>query len=103
APFYFRDNTPHECSDTWQVARSEFDQMMLENAREHGATAHEGVRVFDVIFEGGRAAGVTVREGDGTLRDVRAQVVVDASGQAGLIQNRLQLRVWDPVLNKGAI
>jgi flavin-dependent dehydrogenase len=28
---------------------------------------------------------------------------VDASGQNGLIQNRLRLRVWDPLLNKGAI
>ena len=36
APFYFCDNKPHECSQTWQVVRSEFDQMMLENAREHG-------------------------------------------------------------------
>jgi len=103
APFYFWDNKPHECSQTWQVARSEFDQMMLENAREHGVTAHEGVRVFDVLFENERAVGVTVREEDGTLRDVRAKVVVDASGQTGLIQNRLRLRVWDPVLNKGAI
>src|SRR5215475_9312140 len=31
-PFYFRDHRPHECSDTWQVLRSEFDQLMLENA-----------------------------------------------------------------------
>jgi flavin-dependent dehydrogenase len=37
------------------------------------------------------------------MRDVRAKVVVDASGQAGLIQNKLRLRVWDPTLNKGAI
>jgi len=103
APFYFWDNKPHECSQTWQVVRSEFDQMLLENAREHGASAHEGVRVFDVIFEGDRAAGVTIREDDGTLREVRAKVIVDASGQAGLIQNRLRLRVWDPILNKGAI
>jgi flavin-dependent dehydrogenase len=103
APFYFWDNKPHECSQTWQVARSEFDQMMLENAREHGVTAHEGVRVLDVLFEGERAVGVTVREEGGARRDVRAKVVVDASGQAGLIQNRLRLRVWDPVLNKGAI
>ena len=35
APFYFHDNRPHECSQTWQVVRSEFDSMMLENAREH--------------------------------------------------------------------
>src|SRR6058998_3427332 len=103
APFYFWDNKPHECSQTWQVGRSEFDQMLLENAREHGAIAHEGVRVFDVLFEGDRAVGVTIKEADGKLRDVRAKVVVDASGQAGLIQNRLRLRVWDPVLNKGAI
>jgi flavin-dependent dehydrogenase len=103
APFYFWDNKPHECSQTWQVVRSEFDQMLLENAREHGVAAHEAVRVLDVIFEGGRAAGVAIREDGGALREVRAQVIVDASGQAGLIQNRLRLRVWDPILNKGAI
>jgi hypothetical protein len=103
APFYFWDNKPHECSQTWQVVRSEFDQMMLENAREHGVVAHEGVRVMDVLFEGDRAVGVTVREADGSIREVRAKVVVDASGQSGLIQNRLRLRIWDPLLNKGAI
>jgi len=103
APFYFWDNKPHECSQTWQVVRSEFDQMMLENAREHGVVAHEGVRVLDVLFDDGRAVGVKIRNEDGTFRDVRARVVVDASGQNGLIQNRLRLRVWDPVLNKGAI
>jgi flavin-dependent dehydrogenase len=103
APFYFWDNKPHECSQTWQVVRSEFDQMMLDNAREHGVTVDEGVRVVDVLFDGDRAIGVTIQEDGGRRRDIRADVVVDASGQAGLIQNRLRLRVWDPVLNKGAI
>ena len=103
APFYFQDNKPHECSQTWQVVRSEFDQMMLENAREQGVDVREGVRVHDVLFEDGRAAGVRVREADGSFREIRAKVVVDASGQNGLIMNRLDLRVWDPVLNKGAI
>src|SRR5882724_9170180 len=27
-PFYFWDNKPHECSQTWQVVRSEFDLLM---------------------------------------------------------------------------
>ena len=102
-PFYFWDNKPHESSQTWQVLRSEFDQMMLDNAREHGATAHEGVRVVDVLFDGDRATGVRVKEATGAVRDVPAQVVVDASGQNGLLMKRLRLRVWDPVLNKGAI
>jgi flavin-dependent dehydrogenase len=103
APFYFWDNKPHECSQTWQVVRSEFDQMMLNHAREHGVRVHEGVRVMDVLFEGDRATGVTVKNEDGSLREVRAKVVVDASGQNGLLMNRLNLRIWDPVLNKGAI
>src|SRR5436305_9240014 len=87
APFYFSDNKPHECSQTWQVVRSEFDQMMLDNAREHGVAVHEGVRVVDVRFDpstpptarAGRAVGVTIQEPDGRRRDVDAKVVVDAS------------------------
>jgi flavin-dependent dehydrogenase len=102
APFYFWDNKPHECSQTWQVVRSEFDKMMLDNAREHGVDAHEGVHVLDVLFEGDRAVGVRIQDAGGR-RDVRSSVVVDASGQAALLQNRFKLRLWDPVLNKGAI
>ena len=102
APFYFRDNKPHECSQTWQVVRSEFDQMMLDNAREHGVEAFDGVHVVDVLFEGDRATGVRIQDQDGR-RDISAKVVVDASGQAGMLQNRFKLRLWDPILNKGAI
>ena len=103
APFYFYDNKPHESSQTWQVVRSEFDQMMLENAREHGVHAEEGVRVLDVLFDGDRATGVRIQREDGSVSEVRAKVVVDASGQSGLLMNRLKLRIWDPTLNKGAI
>jgi flavin-dependent dehydrogenase len=103
APFRFWDHKPHECSQTWQVVRSEFDAMLLDNARAHGAQVREGVHVQDVVFEGDRAVGVRIRDASGSHREVRAAVVVDASGQRALIQNRFKLRVWDPVLNKGAI
>jgi flavin-dependent dehydrogenase len=103
APFYFWDNKPHECSQTWQVERSEFDQMMLANAREHGVDAEEGAHVKEVLFESGRAVGVAVRHADGKEEELRARVIVDASGQSGILQHRFKLRVWDPVLNKGAI
>ena len=103
APFYFHDNKPHECSQTWQVVRSEFDLMMLNNAREHGVAAHEGVRVLDVNFDSDRATGVRIQNSDGSVHLVNSKVVVDASGQSGLLMNRLKTRVWDPVLNKGAI
>src|SRR6187399_2348469 len=89
APFYFWDNKPHECSQTWQVVRSEFDQMMLENAREHGVDAHDGVHVVEVLFDGdrrgetdraerGQAIGVAIKH-DGQRKEIKARVVVDAS------------------------
>ena len=79
APFYFWDNKPHECSQTWQVVRSEFDQMLLNNAREHGVQAHEGVRVLEVLFDGDRAVGVKIRPANGPDREVMANLGVTAS------------------------
>lgn len=102
-PFYFWDHKPHESSQTWQVRRSEFDTMMLENAREHGVDVQQGVRVLEVLFDGERAVGVKVQTEDGQQRDVMADVVVDASGQSSMIMSRMGLREWDPVLKKGAL
>ena len=102
-PFYFSDYKPHESSQTWQVSRGDFDKMMLDNAREHGVDVHEGVRVLEVLFEGSRAVGVRTVDETGVEREIRCSVVVDAAGQSGLIQDRLGLRTWDPVLKKAAV
>jgi len=102
-PFYFSDNKPHECSQTWQVRRSEFDHLMIENAREHGVSVFEGTRVLEVLWEGERAVGVKVQDEDGSIGEVRADVIVDASGQSSMIMSRLNLREWDPVLRKSAL
>lgn len=102
-PFYFDDHNPHESSQTWQVRRSEFDHINLNNAREKGVTVHEGARVLEVQFEGKRAVGVRVKPEDGPERVVRPKVVVDASGQSSMIIDRLGLREWDPALKKAAV
>ena len=102
-PFYFTDHNPHECSQTWQVLRSEFDEMMLNNAREHGVDVHEGARIREVMFEGDRAVGVRVSFDDGREEEVRAKVIVDASGQSAIIGNRFNLLEKDTSLRKGAV
>jgi flavin-dependent dehydrogenase len=102
-PFYFMEHKPHECSQTWQVLRSEFDRLMLENAQEHGVEVHQGVRVLDVIFEGNRAVGVEIQDENGTRGTIRADVIVDASGQSSLIMNKIKLRQWDLKLKKAAL
>jgi flavin-dependent dehydrogenase len=102
-PFYFMDHKPHECSQTWQVLRSEFDQMMLQNAQEHGVQVHQGVRVLDVLFDGDRAVGVELMDENGGRGTIRAEVIVDASGQSSMIMSKLKLRKWDPILRKAAL
>ena len=61
------------------------------------------MRVLEVLFEGERAVGVKVQYEDGSQREVRSRVVVDASGQSALIASRFKTRVVDPVLKKGAL
>jgi flavin-dependent dehydrogenase len=102
-PFYFTDHNPHECSSTWQVRRSEFDQMMLENAAEHGVQVHQGVRVREVLFDGDRACGVRIQHPDGSQEEVHAKVVVDASGQSAMLGSRFKLLEKDAELKKGAL
>lgn len=102
-PFYFNEHKPHESSQTWQVRRSEFDKLNLDNARESGVGVHEGARILEVLFEGKRAVGVRVKPEDGPEREVRSKVVVDASGQSTLIIDRFGLREWDPQLKKAAL
>jgi flavin-dependent dehydrogenase len=102
APFLFRWNDPRECSETWHVPRPEFDQMLFENAGEHGAECHQGVRVLDVLMDGDRATGVRLQTEDET-REVRAKVVVDATGQQAILSSKLGLRRVNPALKKAAI
>jgi flavin-dependent dehydrogenase len=102
APFYFADRDPNEWSRTWQVNRAKFDQMMLDNAREHGVQVIEQANVREVLFEGERAKGVRVTVA-GETSEIQAKVVVDATGQAGLISRQLKLRYGDEKLKNAVI
>ncbi|MCS7166035.1 MAG: NAD(P)/FAD-dependent oxidoreductase [Gemmatales bacterium] len=102
-PFYFFEINPHESSQTWQVLRSEFDELLLNNARKHGVQVHEGTRVMDVVFEGDRIRHLRIQHSDGREEMVWAPVIVDATGQSSLIANRLKIRRPDPRLKKGAV
>ena len=100
-PFYFFETIKHECAQTWQVLRSDFDRMLLDNARAKGADVQHGVTVRDVLTEGDRVAGVRADGPDGAKgREHRARVVIDATGRDSLVASRFRLRDRDPELNK---
>src|SRR6202035_3019848 len=49
-PFYFFNRYDRETvAQTWQVLRSEFDQMLLDNAREKGAEILEETSVKELL------------------------------------------------------
>src|SRR5580704_11406468 len=80
-PFYFHTHLKHEAAQTWQVLRSELDQMLLDNSRAHGAEVIEEITVREVIRDvKGAVAGVKAVTKDGETREFHAPVTVDASG-----------------------
>jgi flavin-dependent dehydrogenase len=107
SPFVFTRHDPHECSRTWHVERAKFDPFLLENAAKKGVEVRRGVRVLEVVFEGDRAVGVRVGEpasaGGEESKVIRATVIVDAAGQAGVLGSRFGLRNPNPKFRKTAI
>jgi flavin-dependent dehydrogenase len=103
-PFYFFQTIAHECAVTWQVVRSEFDAMLLDNARDKGAEVRQGATVRDVLMEGTRVVGVRVDEKDGTRGlEIRARVVVDATGRDTLLSRKFGWLKRDADLHKIAL
>ncbi|MFD8221349.1 tryptophan 7-halogenase [Streptomyces sp. NPDC059697] len=70
-------------SFAYQVERMKFDQILLDNAREHGVEVREACTVVDVLEDGERVGGVRYVDSDGREHSVTADFVVDASGNKG--------------------
>ena len=116
APFYFFETNPHESAVTWQVLRSEFDQMLLDNATENDVDVLRGFSVRKVIFEGKKATGVVIQNsGNSKLstpeknakskntETVHGTVIVDSTGQSSLIGRQLKLNTVEPNLKKASL
>ncbi|MBT6725073.1 MAG: FAD-dependent oxidoreductase [Planctomycetaceae bacterium] len=102
-PFFFEKHDPRECSQTWQVERSVFDQMLFDNAAEKGACCRDKTRVTNVLFDDGRATGVELGLEDGSTQQVKAKVVVDATGLSAILANHLNLKQEYEHLKKIAV
>ena len=103
SPFYFFQTNPHESAVTWQVLRSEFDQMLLDNAKEKGVEVHRGVGVREVLFDDDTATGVVTQHTDGTRETLQATVIVDSTGQRSLIGKQLNLNTIEPNLKMASL
>jgi flavin-dependent dehydrogenase len=103
-PFYFFNRYDRDTiGQTWQVLRSEFDQMLCEHAQSKGAVVKEEVTVKELIEQDGRVVGVRARDKAGRTTEHHARIVLDCSGKEAFTVVRNNWRVRDPYLSKIAV
>ncbi|MFN7921900.1 MAG: NAD(P)/FAD-dependent oxidoreductase [Bryobacteraceae bacterium] len=102
-PFYFFQHMEHEASMTWQVLRSDFDRMLIENARDRGAEILQGMTARELLRTDGAVTGVRATDANGASREFHAPITIDATGRDAFAVSRNGWKVRDPYLNKIAI
>ena len=75
-------------STTWQVRRSEFDRMMLDEALKRGAKILRGTAIKALQGEDGALVGIRIRHPNGEEEDISTKVVLDCSGQSTFLANQ---------------
>src|SRR5260221_4442042 len=100
-PFYFFNRYDRgTIAQTWQILRSEFDQMLLDNARAKGAAVLEETDVTGLIHDGGRVVGVETRNRAGETAEFRAPITLDCSGRESFAAVREGWRAKEPMPKK---
>jgi halogenation protein CepH len=86
----------------FQVIRAEFDQLLLENARDQGAEVHEEHAVETIDTSGPLPVVRGVAAG-GRAFEVAPRFLIDASGQAAVLGRQLRLRRFNEFFKNLAI
>ncbi len=76
----------------YQVRRSEFDQILWNNAAAKGARVIEGCRIAQVEFPPNGGVVATGQDSDGQPRRFEAKFLIDASGRDTLLAGRLAIK-----------
>ncbi|HEY1769432.1 MAG TPA: NAD(P)/FAD-dependent oxidoreductase [Chthoniobacterales bacterium] len=91
AKFYFKDGFRSYRDRSYQVIRSQFDELLLSHAREAGAEIREETTVHELAF-GDDSVSITVSEADKSAATLQARYLLDCSGRQTVIGNFLQLK-----------
>ena len=102
-PFYFETRYEKNVAQTWQVLRSEFDELLLNNARQKKAIVREEIAVKELLREGDRVVGVRARTKSGDVEEFFAPMTLDCTGKESFAAVRNGWRTPDPYLKKFAV
>lgn len=101
--WYFNHVIKDKSYLSFQVPRNEFDQVLLNNARTHGAQVAEETRVREIDIESSPDCVSVVTEGNRGNETHRARFVLDASGRDAVIGTRRGWRKPREELDRTAI
>ena len=87
---------------SFQVIRSEFDDVLLRHSQSLGVNVIEGARVVDADLGDERSV-ITANLDDGSTQTYGARFVVDASGRETFMSNRLKTKTAHKELERTAI
>lgn len=76
---------------TFQLVRSEFDELLLRHAQSQGVEVREEHKVTEILFDGDRTKGVKFKNSQGQTQQATAKYVIDATGQAAVLGRHLNL------------
>ncbi|HEY3256143.1 MAG TPA: NAD(P)/FAD-dependent oxidoreductase [Polyangiaceae bacterium] len=101
--YAFRDGLVPGASSAYEVDRSEFDKILLDNAAEQGVDVRQGAQVVRFDLDAKPGVSVVARLADGNEVTFHAAMLIDASGQASMLAGRLGLREMDQELKNFAV
>jgi len=102
--FQFADAWNKSMPYSYQVRRSEFDEILIRNAARQGAEVIEGCRVREVAFAADHSsATVQAQHEDGRAHQWKARFVVDASGRDTLLGRQFDVKRRNPRHNSSAL
>jgi flavin-dependent dehydrogenase len=103
-PWNFSFTTGGKLPYSFHTRRADLDALILDRARELGATVVEEATVKAPIEENGRVVGVkyALRGLDG-VQEARASLVIDASGQARVLGRKYSEVNWNERLRNVAV
>jgi flavin-dependent dehydrogenase len=100
----FNRHITDESNLSFQVVRSEFDDVLLRHSESLGARVFEETRVVNVeLGEGDERSVVTASQANGTTTTFGARFVVDASGRDTFMSNRLGTKTAHKELERTAL
>ena len=94
--FTFSKDESSPVGYAYQVERSRFDKLLLDNAARLGVEVKEECTVTDIIFKDNRVSGIRYQDASGKTQQLEAAFVADAAGH----QSQFHRLVGDRVLSQ---